>query len=85
MRIRQIARWVVLLALLGLGAVAASEPTDPRARFTLTGACYCRATGALRCLGELTERQCGTRCAEELCDDWYWLERRPCWNWGYGG
>jgi len=23
--------------------------------------------------------------AEELCDDWFWLERRPCWNWGYGG
>jgi hypothetical protein len=20
-----------------------------------------------------------------LCDDWFWLERRPCWNWGDGG
>jgi hypothetical protein len=25
------------------------------------------------------------RCAQELCDDWFWLERRSCWNWGYGG
>jgi len=22
---------------------------------------------------------------EALCDDWFWKDRLPCWNWGYGG
>jgi len=52
----------------------------------LEGACYCRAGGELRwCVTQLTERACRDRCASELCDDWFWLELRPCWNWGYGG
>ena len=35
--------------------------------------------------GGLTERECRERCDEALCDDWFWKERLPCWNWGYGG
>jgi hypothetical protein len=49
------------------------------------GACYCRAAGTLECTGGLTERECRQRCDEALCDDWFWKERLPCWNWGYGG
>jgi hypothetical protein len=33
----------------------------------------------------MTEVACTHRCADEICDDAFWLERRPCWNWGYGG
>ena len=51
-----------------------------------TGACYCRAASEIRwCAPDMTERGCRTRCAVEVCDDWFWIERRPCWNWGYGG
>jgi hypothetical protein len=49
------------------------------------GACYCRAAGALECTPDLTERECRRRCDEALADDWFWKERLPCWNWGYGG
>ena len=72
-------------ALLALGAATVTEPADPSRPFELTGACYCRAAGELRCVADLAERDCRRRCAEEMCDDWFWLERRPCWNWGYGG
>ena len=82
---RQIAWRSTLIALVMLGAVTASEPADRETRWSLTGGCYCRAAGELRCLGELTEQQCARRCGGELCDDWFWLERRPCWTWGYGG
>ena len=72
-------------ALLVLGAASATEPADPSRALELAGACYCRAAGELRCVADLTEQECKRRCAEELCDDSFWLERRPCWNWGYGG
>jgi hypothetical protein len=77
-------RFLVGLTLLGSllvgGGSAAQEP-----RFPLLGACYCQAARELRCAGDLTERECRHRCEHELCDRWFWLERRPCWNWGYGG
>lgn len=73
---------LTLGALLALGPTSA--PTQP-ARSEFTGSCYCRAAGELRCVAEQTEDQCRHRCVQELCDDWFWLERRPCWNWGYGG
>jgi len=57
----------------------AADPTD------WPGACYCRAEGRLRCTGGLTHHACRQRCDQELCDDWFWKERLPCWNWGYGG
>jgi hypothetical protein len=51
----------------------------------LRGACYCRAEGALQCTADLSEAECRRRCEESFCDDWFWKERLPCWNWGYGG
>ena len=77
---------IALAALLGLLAIAApassTQHVDPAG---LRGACYCRVAGRLTCLGELTRVDCDRRCAEDFCDDWFWMERRPCWNWGYGG
>ncbi len=73
----------LLLALAGL-AIPTSSAEDA-ARTELRGACYCRAAGQLSCVGNLTHAECDRRCAEALCDDWFWLERRLCWNWGYGG
>jgi hypothetical protein len=49
------------------------------------GACYCRAGETLKCTADLTEPDCRRRCDDALCDDWFWKERLPCWNWGYGG
>jgi hypothetical protein len=77
-------RGLLALVLLLVAAMpAASRAADPR--FVLDGACYCRRAGQLDCLGRTTRAECDRRCAEALCDDWFWLERRPCWNWGYGG
>ena len=72
-------------ALLTLGLAGASASLAQQGRWTFTGSCYCKAAGELRCVADQTEDQCRRRCAQELCDDWFWLERRPCWNWGYGG
>ena len=66
------------LGVLGATASSTEEPL-------LVGACYCRSEDGLNCLGVLTKPECDKRCSEALCDDWFWLERRPCWNWGYGG
>lgn len=66
------------LAALGAAASSTRLPAE-------VGACYCRGGGNLICVGVLTEPECDKHCAEALCDDWFWLERRPCWNWGYGG
>jgi hypothetical protein len=79
-----IARRAMLgLVLLATTGGAAAGP--PVTRVTFVGACYCRAAGTLQCTSNLTERECRRRCDEELCDDWFWKERLPCWNWGYGG
>ena len=86
MMARRCAR-LVLAGIVALGAMApaGSSFAQQRERFVLLGACYCRTAGTLHCLGELTGVECRRRCADQLCDDWFWLERRPCWNWGYGG
>ena len=80
---------VGLTLLLGLRSdshgSAAGQAEAPRAPIVFVGACYCRAAGTLECTGGLTERECRQRCDEALCDDWFWKERLPCWNWGYGG
>ncbi len=76
--------WLFAVVSLASLATAASSVQDAQ-RDVLRGASYCQAADHLNCLGILSERECNNRCAEELCDDWYWLERRPCWNWGYGG
>jgi len=41
--------------------------------------------GELKCVGVVTKLACDKQCAEALCDDWFWMERLTCWNWGYGG
>jgi hypothetical protein len=51
----------------------------------MLGASYGRAPGKLDCVAGMTRAQCDKQCAEALCDDWFWIERFPGWNWGYGG
>jgi hypothetical protein len=78
-------RFAAVLTLLAALLLGGGSPAAPAPRFVLRGACYCQAATELRCSSELTEGECRRRCAEDLCDDWFWLERLPCWNWGYGG
>jgi len=75
------------LSLLLIAAIASSGAVIARAQAprTFLGACYCRAGETLKCTSNLTEPDCRRRCDEALCDDWFWKERLPCWNWGYGG
>jgi hypothetical protein len=73
---------LLLLVAAGAGGALVAGAEAP---LTFRGACYCRAEGTLRCTADLTERECQQRCDEALCDDWFWKERLPCWNWGYGG
>ena len=80
-RIRIGALGLVLLA----GAVADGPAAEADRAGRLRGACYCRMAAALQCSADLTEAECRRRCDEALCDDWFWKERLPCWNWGYGG
>jgi len=74
---------VVLLAVTSAGSPAEKSAVGKEGPFR--GACYCKAAGTLECTANLTERECRRQCEEALCDDWFWKERLPCWNWGYGG
>jgi len=88
MSMPRVARAAALSALCLVLDVAspARVATAPDSRQDeFRGACYCRASGELHCLGLLTQATCHKRCADELCDDWFWMERLTCWNWGYGG
>jgi hypothetical protein len=76
---------IALAVLLAGVAAAESRAADPAAEGEFVGACYCRAEGRLTCTGEVTHGTCKRRCDEQFCDDWFWKERLPCWNWGYGG
>jgi hypothetical protein len=69
--------------MLSLATTVATA--DSPTRFELPGACYCRAGTTLSCTPDVTQAACRQRCVEALCDDWFWLERLACWNWGYGG
>jgi hypothetical protein len=51
----------------------------------LTGACYLTFGERLECTADSTESECHQRCDDLLCDDYTWIDRLPCWNWGYGG
>jgi hypothetical protein len=85
-RRRSGARRLALAGLLGLAAlVPAGSRADGPGAFEFRGACYCRAQRELLCTANLTAHQCDLRSKEALCDDWFWKERLPCWNWGYGG
>jgi hypothetical protein len=78
--------WIGALGLALLVVAAADGRAAEPARPTVShGACYCRMADALQCTANLTERDCRRRCDEALCDDWFWKDRLPCWNWGYGG
>ena len=76
---------LAFVALLAVAPAAESRAADPAPRAEFLGSCYCRAEGRLSCTADLTLGDCRRRCDEELCDEWFWKERLPCWNWGYGG
>jgi hypothetical protein len=84
---RLVARSLRLLVVAMLAAVPAveSRASDPAAQSEFLGSCYCRSEGRLSCTADLTLGVCRQRCDAELCDEWFWKERLPCWNWGYGG
>jgi len=75
---------LALLIVLAAVATTGSEGSQDSSR-EFRGACYCRAQRELMCTANVTARECDLRSREALCDDWYWKERLPCWNWGYGG
>lgn len=75
---------LMVTAAVWADGVASEKSAAPRSE-AFVGACYCRAAGMLQCTGDLSETECRRRCDEALCDDWFWKERLPCWNWGYGG
>jgi hypothetical protein len=76
-------RIAALAAALLAGVVADGPAAEPPGGSR--GACYCRMADALHCTGNVTEPECRRQCDEALCDDWFWKDRLPCWNWGYGG
>jgi hypothetical protein len=82
-RPRLIVLSLAIVATAAAGSGAGNPAADPETAFR--GACYCKAGATLQCTADLTERECRRRCDEALCDDWFWKERLPCWNWGYGG
>jgi hypothetical protein len=76
----------VTLLAAGAGGPAAELPAAGAGRTAPGhGACYCRMGKALRCTANLSEQECHRQCDEAICDDWFWKDRLPCWNWGYGG
>jgi hypothetical protein len=82
-----VARILQLLAVAVLAGAPAAESraADPAAESEFLGSCYCRSEGRLSCTADLTLGVCRQRCDDQLCDEWFWKERLPCWNWGYGG
>jgi hypothetical protein len=80
-KIRIGALGLVLLA----GSGADGRAAEPDRAGGPRGACYCRMAATLHCTAQRTEVECRRDCDEALCDDWFWKERLPCWNWGYGG
>ena len=74
-----------LVRVTGLAALLSAALCADGVAETFHGACYCCAAGKLECTADLSERECRRRCDEALSDDWFWKERLPCWNWGYGG
>src|SRR5207245_2753241 len=65
-------RHVGLGFLLVLAAASDTEPLEGARAPELSGACYCRATAELRCVPDLTERDCA-RCGQTPHD----MEVRP--------
>ena len=79
-------RSIFLAAALVVVALASPRSgADESASREFRGACYCRGGGELMCAANLTARECELRSRHAFCDEWFWKERLPCWNWGYGG
>ena len=79
---RRLGRGLLLIAIaLAPGGSRADEAPSRELR----GACYCRVQRELMCTANLTARECELRSTHAFCDEWFWKERLPCWNWGYGG
>jgi len=76
---------LLVVAMLASAPAVESRAHDPAAQPEFLGSCYCRSEGRLSCTADLTLGVCRQRCDDELCDEWFWKERLPCWNWGYGG
>jgi hypothetical protein len=79
---RRLARALLLTAIALAPAGSRADDTTSR---ELRGACYCRVQRELMCTANLTARECELRSTHAFCDEWFWKERLPCWNWGYGG
>lgn len=73
------------MLLIVMALAPAGSGADEVTSRELRGACYCRAQHELMCAANLTARECDLRSKEAFCDEWFWKERLPCWNWGYGG
>ena len=84
MSMRWLAVAALTLAIVEEPAPMLSSAEGARAG-PLQGACYLHFADKIECVGETTEPECRERCDYLLCDVYNWLERRPCWNWGYGG
>jgi hypothetical protein len=80
-----IARVAAIAVLLITAGSDGARLARAETRRPFLGACYCRVGQTLHCTSDLSEPDCRRRCDEALCDDWFWKERLPCWNWGYGG
>ena len=76
---------LLLGLVVGSNGIAADNAEVPRPPTCSSARAIAAPPGTLQCDGGLTERECRQRCDEALCDDWFWKERLPCWNWGYGG
>jgi hypothetical protein len=78
-----LAGFCVILGIVVPSPVGTAPPDSRDA--DLRGACYCRVMSELKCVSVITRAECDKQCAENMCDDWFWMERLTCWNWGYGG
>ena len=78
-------RLVRAILLSAIALAPAGSRADEATSRELRGACYCRVQRELMCTANLTARECELRSTHAFCDEWFWKERLPCWNWGYGG
>jgi hypothetical protein len=78
-------RIALTTALIVAALSSPRSAADPMIAAEFRGACYCRVDTQLMCTANLTDRECDLISKQTFCDEWFWKERLPCWNWGYGG